>query len=159
MHAVASEQPSELGLGTSVLTKKSLSTLPPSASENGRQELHTVEHCNAEWIFAVVEPQQEMVLECEIALLLVDSGSYDHVCPLDFCNWCELRLVESPREVAAADGSVMKQYGERRVTFGLIKNGCVTVNFQVLNVAKPILSVSKLVEKGFLLSFGKQAFI
>ena len=75
---------------------------------------------NAEWIFAVDELRQELIPDCEIALLLVDSGAYDHVCPLDFCKWCELRPVDAVHEVAAADGSVMKQYGERTVTFGLI---------------------------------------
>ena len=154
VHVVESEQPLELGLGTSTLSKKSLSTLPPSASEDGRQGVHTVEHCpSAEWIFAVDELRRELISDNEIALLSLDSGAYDHVCPPDFCSWCELRPVDVVREVAAAaDGSVMKQFGERTLTFGLIEDGCVTVSFQVLNVAKPIHSVSKLVAKDFSLA-------
>ncbi len=101
-----------------------------------------------------------MIPDHEVVVSLIDSWAYDHVCPPDFCNWCELKpITDVTREVVAADGTVMKQFGERQVTFGLIDDGLVTVWFQVLNVAKLTLSVSRLVSKGFLLCLGKQAFV
>ena len=48
----------------------------------------------------------------EIVLLLMDSGAFDHVCPKGFCSWIDIMPTQFDKEVIAADGVVMEQYGE-----------------------------------------------
>ena len=118
---------------------------------------------DVDWLFAcaVNEPTHEDGTQgdFEIVLLRVDSGAFDHVCPKGFCSWIDIVPMHIDKEVIAADGAVMENHGDRKVTFGLVDGGVVRVCFQVMNVAKPILSVGKLVARGYLLCFGKQAFI
>jgi hypothetical protein len=62
-------------------------------------------------------------------------------------------------EVVEADGTQLHMYGFRTVMFQLLTGGQATIKFHVMNVLRPTLSVSRLVQTQFVLVFGKQAFL
>ena len=104
------------------------------------------------------------VFECEdegqcryLVWLLIDSGACDHVCLVNFC--AEIPVMPSERRLAVvtADGSAVSHVGQRTVEMTLWPHDLAQVTFEVLNVIRPILSVSRLREKGFDVVFADQA--
>jgi hypothetical protein len=95
-----------------------------------------------------------------IVLLLIDSGAFDHVCPLAFADWLKLDADDSIKgEVVGAGGEILKHFGHRKVIFDLFGRGRLLVNFHVLDVRRPIISVSKIIQHGYMVVFGKQSYI
>ena len=92
--------------------------------------------------------------------LTIDSGAADHVIPP---NWIPGQAIEpspgSKRGVkyVAADGAKLPNLGQMVVAF---ENGVGTAGkilFQVANITKPLVSVSKLIDDGHQVVFDKRA--
>ena len=139
LHVVEAENPPVIGLSATSsrqdnlrLGASAVSSLPGTDDKrtSSPRHLSTLIQHNKDWIFACLKEKDEelIVHESEVALLLIDSGAYDHVCPPDFCPWFKSVETTVQREVAAADGTIMKQYGERTIRFALIDGGKVTVS-------------------------------
>ena len=88
----------------------------------------------------------------EICYVMVDSGAYDHVCPMQFAMHFGTEESSSLGAVGA-DGTPLMHYGVRRV-WAMLENGReVEIRFQVMGVARPILSVSRLATHGYIAHF------
>ena len=81
-------------------------------------------------------------------MLLVDSGAYTHVCPPTFAGQSPIVQGRGAMAALAADGRGLLVQGEKRVEFFLQDGQPIEVAFKVMNVKKPILSVSRLHEHG-----------
>ena len=91
---------------------------------------------------------------CREWLLMVDSGSYTHVAPPWFADGLAMKPVKDGQpSPVAADGRELRVYGERRVPLVLENGDRVTVLFRVLDVKRPILSVSELCKHGVTVKF------
>jgi len=94
--------------------------------------------------------------------LMLDSGSFAHVCPPSFGT--QFPLISPKKEIkakaATAQSRTLTHYGQRFVfgylelTDGSFVAACVT--FQVFNVSKPLLSVLDLEANGFHSDFKHQ---
>ena len=83
------------------------------------------------------------------APVIMDSGASEHVMPLNWCPQAELEKGSSfGRTYAAANGSTIKNEGEKTVLM-VTKNGQWRgMKFQVCDVTRPLYSVHKLCETG-----------
>ena len=110
------------------------------------------------WILMVDEDdrrENEMELR-GWTLVLVDSGACMHVAPLDFA--VHLPLEEAPDiELRAANGEALQILGLRRVGFWTkTQTGHavqMVVPFVICDVARPIMSVGGMLDKGLDVSF------
>ena len=86
------------------------------------------------------------VTECGFVELLVDTGATEHVCgPHDFTH---AALKNGPRPaLKTATGELLKNYGTRTVDFRC-QGEELRVGFTVVDVKRPILSVSRLMDRG-----------
>ncbi|CAE8605354.1 unnamed protein product [Polarella glacialis] len=85
------------------------------------------------------------------ALLLIDSGSFGHVCPPGFARtWGQPLLGQQvTRRITTATGSVVERTGElRRVYFDLGQGLLAQIDFEILPVTQPILSTGRLAQHG-----------
>ena len=105
-----------------------------------------------QWIFGVGEFNGSQ----DKSYLWLDSACFDHACGPDFMADVPLD-VATAMNVKAADGRELKSYGRRKVTLQVITTEDlklpVEATFNVLNVQKPLLSVSRLVKQGFKVNF------
>eukprot|EP00972_Heterocapsa_arctica_P110079 16209232-Heterocapsa_arctica.AAC.1 len=90
-------------------------------------------------------------------LLLLDTGSFEHACPRSFRPDLPLLPIDEALPARAANGAPMRVYGRKRVVFYLFDDRSMTIDFVVMDVQRPLLSVGKLVEKGCLLQLGPQS--
>ena len=90
-------------------------------------------------------------------ILLVDSGSFAHVCPDDFANHIPLQSPPSDVQARCADGRELVCLGSRKVPVILWGGQRADFNFLVMNIAKPLLSVSQLEDAGYHVHFGGSA--
>ena len=94
--------------------------------------------------------------ECEYVELLVDTGATQHVCgPHDFTH---AALTDGPRPaLKTATAELLKHYGTRTVDFRC-QGEELRVDFTVVDVKRPILSVSRLTDRGIetFIQAGKQ---
>ena len=119
--------------GTGQSTTKSISTLMEDHAQSG-------------WLCEqVVGSGDARMRECEYVLLL-DTGATEHVCgPDDFTH---AALKNGPRPaLKTAVGELLKHYGTRTVDF-LCQGEELRVGFTVVDVKRPILSVSRLMDRG-----------
>ena len=94
----------------------------------------------------------------------VDSAADESVCPADWGDHFGLQEVEPERRMSffSASGSRIQHHGSRKVIVNSVTGQKLLMNFQVTDVQKPLLAVSRLVEQGNLVQFGKapgQSFI
>ena len=136
---------------------------PPPASESGgsaagsasSQQPATPASVSAltavveEWVFMA----QTYTGAAEESLVLVDSGSMIHVCPKAFYEklGCEKNY---DVQIRAANGQTVVHFGQRTIPLLGANNFPVTVKFEVADVVRPILSVHKLVTRGYDVVFG-----
>ena len=71
-------------------------------------------------------------------LMLVDSGAFEHVCPLNFGSGLK---EGNPRRIVAADGKEILYHGIREVKFTVWNKDPTKAMFVVADVTRPILSV------------------
>ena len=118
--------------GTAQSTTGTISTLMEALVQSG-------------WLCElVVGSVDARVGECEFVELLADTGATKHVCgPHDFTH---AALKSGPRpSLKTATGELLKHYGTRTVDFGC-QGEELRVGFTVVDVKRPILSVSRLMD-------------
>ena len=104
-------------------------------------------HAQSGWLCQlVVGSDDARVRGCEFVELLVDTGATKHVCgPHDFTH---AALKNGPRPaLKTAIGELLKHYGTRTVDFRC-QGEELRVVFTVVDVKRPILSVSRLMDRG-----------
>jgi hypothetical protein len=86
---------------------------------------------------------------------LVDSGAATHVCPKDYAEHYPIQQGEGPLpQLRTVTGENIKVYGTRAVDYELDCGVRVTVNYIVTDVRLPALSVSTLLNKGYMVQLG-----
>ena len=83
--------------------------------------------------------------------ITIDSGAAESVMPENYLTEIPIVPSEGSRRgvrYVTANGSKMPNVGERKVHFKTIDGGMSSVVFQVTNAKKPLVSVSKIVQKG-----------
>jgi hypothetical protein len=83
-------------------------------------------------------------------LMLVDSGAFEHVCPLNFGDGLKVGI---PRRIVAADGKEISYHGVREVKFNVWNKDPTKARFVVADVTRPILSVGSLNRQGIKVNF------
>ena len=96
--------------------------------------------------------------EWERLILTVDSGASDTVVPPSVCSLAPLHMTNKVGiEYEVANGAVIENLGERGVQMKDQKSGkLLKIAFQVVDVHKPLLSVSKIIERGHKVLFSKE---
>eukprot|EP00969_Alexandrium_andersonii_P230572 10182407-Alexandrium_andersonii.AAC.1 len=85
--------------------------------------------------------------------VLVDSGSYDHVCPEWFAPSVPVRPINGSFNVSSAEpGRTLAVYGVKTCNFQVEDEKGnplrMEIEMTVMNVRRPILSVTKMKRKG-----------
>ena len=111
----------------------------------------------------VDDKENEMMIaampEGENAMLFMDSGSCVHACPKEFVAWHGLGPHTGKVSASTADGNPIKDYGQRAIKYRAEGGLNAQTTFHVMNVRRPMLSVSVLEREGFPVSFGKNPHI
>ena len=114
-------------------------------------------HAQSGWLCElVVGSDDARMRECEYVKLLVDTGATEHVCgPHDFTH-AALKSGPCPA-LKTATGELLKHHGARTVAFRC-QGEELRVDFTVVDVKRPILSVSWLMDRGIetFIQAGKQ---
>ena len=111
-------------------------------------------HEDGKWVFAVVAEANEGK-----GMLLVDSGAAVHVCPRWYVGSRSIEKSER-LDLRSANGEPIVSYGAVEVPVQCSRDVVARIKFNVADVAKPILSVSKLIEKGYNVCFaGDKSYI
>ena len=87
----------------------------------------------------------------------VDSAAEESVCPAAWGQQFGLEPVQPERRMSFvnASGGRIEHHGSRRVIISSITGKKLSMNFQVTDVQKPLLAVSRLIEQGNIVQFGK----
>ena len=89
---------------------------------------------------------------------LIDSGAFNHVCPVDFAEEFPLIPTKNPMHIRTASGHLVKHLGSRLVPIRVITGEVFWTNFQVCDkILKPTLSVSTLNGQGIVVCFGQDS--
>ena len=97
-------------------------------------------------------------LDNTVKLLLVDSGSYVHVCPPTFMPNVQIR--PSDRKIATtAGGQRLEHYGKKEVTCATWGGFSLKIEFEVMSVKRPILSVGQMSRHGHVVTLGQHSHI
>ena len=109
---------------------------------------------------AVTTQQPEVWENLELVEALMDSGAGECVCGPQHFNGIEMTVdptrAGAGTEYICADGGRIRNLGEKMVP-GLSDEGSrMKINFQVTNVDKPLIAVSKLTAAGHDVWFGQQ---
>ena len=91
--------------------------------------------------------------------ITVDSAADESVCPERWAEQFKLNPVENGKEMrfVNASGGRIQHLGSRRVAMHAAEGGkTLEMGFQVTNVRKPLLAVSRLCEKGNVVQFGPE---
>ena len=114
-------------------------------------------HAESGWLCElVVGSDDARVRACECVEPLVDTGATEHVCGLH--DFTHAALKNGPRPaLKTATGELLKHYGTRTVDLRC-QGEELRVGFTVVDVKRPILSVSRLVDRGIetFIQAGKQ---
>ena len=97
---------------------------------------------------------------CGVATeITVDSAAEESVCPLHWAEQFGLEPVPKGREMKLvnASGGKIAHWGSRKVTMHNEETGrALEMGFQVTDVKKPLLAVSRLCERGNVVQFGPE---
>ena len=126
-----------------------------------------VENVNAEpgkeFVFTVkndindVKLSQDGCAEREDGLVMIDSGASVNVCPKWFGN-SKLEQSDGATCLRGANGKSLQEYGKRQIWLRICGQ-TKRFDFHVVNVTKPILSVSWLGERGVQTHLAKKSFL
>ena len=95
----------------------------------------------------------------EVVLLLTDSGTFEYVCPENFVAWFYLLDVQEQPSVIAANGQQIQILGERTVGVTMLGKAGAKINFKIMSVMRPILSVNRLTSQGYQIVSNKNSCI
>ena len=76
--------------------------------------------------------------------LMVGSGVTASVCPASFAPHCQVQQAQFKKSLKTASGGSLQHYGEETVAFAMGSEVRGRCTFDVLDVKRPILSVSRL---------------
>ena len=103
---------------------------------------------------------QEHAEICNLATeVTVDSAAEESVCPLNWAKQFGLTPVAKGCEMGLvnASGGKISHLGSRKVVMHAAEDGrALEMTFQVTDVKKPLLAVSRLCERGNLVQFGPE---
>ena len=87
----------------------------------------------------------------------VDSAAEESVCPKSWGQHFGLNPVEPGKHMTFinASGGPIAHHGSRKVIVNSVTGQQLSMNFQVTDVQKPLLAVSRLIEQGNVVQFGK----
>ena len=103
------------------------------------------DHAQSGWLCELVMGSDDTkVRENECVELLVDTGATEHVCGPQDISHAALTSVPRPA-LKTATGELLKQYDLRTVDFRC-QGEELRVGFTVVDVKRPILSVSRLMD-------------
>ena len=103
------------------------------------------------------EVMEESVYEGSLIHVLVDSGAFNHVCPVEFAEEFPTTPTQNPVGIRTASGQLVKHVGSRLVPVKLTTGEFFWINFQVCEqIRRPILSVSALNDQGIVVCFGQK---
>ena len=131
-------------------------------AESSSTQQSTVDHTHQPDIRPESANSVNPIILSNTAKLFIDSGYFDHCCPLEFATQCELkegRLFNA----SAAHTIKLKHYGTR-VVGGWTRdvNGTeipLKIRFNVFDVRSPLLSTSKLRKHGYSVLVNQQQTI
>ena len=89
--------------------------------------------------------------------VVLHSGAADSVCPKDMCTWFEVVDSEASKAgvyYTAANGGKLFNLGQTNVPIALDNVSRTMATFQVADVSRPLMSVSKVCEMGNRVIFG-----
>ena len=91
--------------------------------------------------------------------ITVDSAADESVCPTDWGKHFGLSAVANDQRMqfVNASGGKIQHYGSRRVVVQSVSGENLAMRFQVTDVRKPLLAVSRLCEQGNCVRFGPSA--
>ena len=138
-----------------------------SAQQPNLSQVNTI-GCASEglWIFSLEDSKkrrytvngedQSCSNKTEEHELMIDSGSFGHVCPPWFAP--QFPMVSSTNvEAAAANNEALQHYGQKVVYGHVMTNSggriLIQITFDVMNVRKPLLSTSALKHRGVTIIF------
>ena len=86
----------------------------------------------------------------------VDSAAEESVCPAHWAQQFGVQPVPKGRQISLvnASGGKIAHYGSRKVVMATTSGQNLDMTFQVTDVKKPLLAVSRLCERGNLVQFG-----
>ena len=121
-------------------------------AEPGKEYVYTIEHEIND-----VNLSQDGCVEREDGLVMIDSGASVHVCPKWFGN-SKLEQSDGATCLRGANGKPLQEYGKRQIWLKICGQ-TKRYDFHVVNVTKPILSVSCLCEQGVETHLAKKSFL
>jgi hypothetical protein len=137
-----------------------------SQQGNGSGSLGNVQHQNIWSILAVDEDHEEiapppgliagMREEVEVIEVTMDSGAVDTVGPSSVGTGFETYETEasrSGRNFRAANGSVIKNHGEKKILGSTDDGRMIQMRMTVADVGKVLMSVAKVCESGYRVVF------
>ena len=121
-------------------------------AETGKEVVFTIEN-----VISEVTLSRDGCAEREDGLVMIDSGASVDVC-LKWFGKSKLQQSDGVTRLRGADGKPLQEYGKRQIwlKIGGQTNRC---NFHVVDVTKPILSVSYLCEQGVETHMAKHPFL
>ena len=121
---------------------------------------------NVLWASPVTPLEEDDLFKYHVGkwiLLLVDSGACDNVCPADFAveaGWeIDQSLSQAELQLMTASGQMLQRIGVCHGLCKMMSGMLLEVSFQVYPVARPVLSVARLQDLGFELTFGDTAYL
>ena len=120
-------------------------------AELGKEHVYTIEHEIND-----VNLSQDGCVEREDGLVMIDSGASVNVCPKWFGN-SKLEQSDGATCLRGANGKPLQEYGKRQIWLKICGQ-TKRYDFHVVNVTKPILSVSCLCEQGDETHLAKTSF-
>ena len=93
--------------------------------------------------------------------LMIDSGAVTHVCPIWFASTTQTYDIpeqERPNLRTATEDPI-EVYGYKRVYMTIESNQQIVIPFYACSVSQPILSATRLTERGFTIHFSEQPTI
>ena len=90
--------------------------------------------------------------------IMVDSGAATHVCPWWFARQFPIQPLspENGPQLRTVTNNEIKLYGYKWVYMRNVEGQAIVIPFYVCDVHQPIVSVSRLEEQGFVLTFNEE---
>ena len=119
--------------------------------------MEPTEERTRERVLAEVKPQGG--LDSSLQMILLDSGSFTHVCPATFAPWVPIERTTPRVGGLTASGQKLVEIGTKRVCLQMYGGVSMDVKFVVMNVSRPLLSVGELQRHGWDVVFSERSHL
>ena len=92
-------------------------------------------------------------------LIMLDSGAFTHVCPVNFMPEIPMECSTPRPGGLTASGQSLICYGSKRVKLQVWGDVVMDVKFEVMDVARPLLSVGEMQRHGWNVHFGQHSYL